>query len=283
MNGNSLDQLRGAYLELIKKSLMDVIHYEKFQFVPIRNIEATGFKLRMLKIFDRFVKRKQLMLVKNVPSDFRERMQGKGVWPQFAETMIGIDRLNNIQNCIQDTILNNVPGDLMETGVWRGGATIFMRAVLRAYGINDKIVWAADSFEGLPKPDEIKYPADEGYNYHQFNELKVSLDDVKNNFAKYGLLDNQVQFLKGWFKDTLPTAPIKKLSILRLDGDLYESTMDALVNLYPKVSIGGYVIVDDYGWIEACRRAVEDYRKKYHVTDQITKVDWTCVYWKKSK
>jgi hypothetical protein len=90
--------------------------------------------------------------------------------------------------------------------------------------------------------------------------------------------------LKGWFRDTLPSAPIERLAVLRLDGDLYESTMDTLVNLYPKLSRGGYVIIDDYGKIEACRKAVHDYREQHEITEKIFQTDrtkWTAAYWQR--
>jgi len=90
-----------------------------------------------------------------------------------------------------------------------------------------------------------------------------------------------VRFLKGWFRDTLPAAPIERLAVLRLDGDMYQSTMDTLVNLYPKVSQGGYVIVDDYGAIPACRQAVNDYRAANGITEEIRDIDWTGIFWQK--
>ena len=117
-----------------------------------------------------------------------------------------------------------------------------MRAILKSYQIHDRKVWVADSFEGLPIPDPQKYPADTGDRLHEFSELAVSLEQVQSNFAKYDLLDSQVTFLKGWFRDTLPKAPIKKLAVIRLDGDMYESTMDAFVNLYPKLSLAPIII-----------------------------------------
>src|SRR5207244_9250758 len=102
---------------------------------------------------------------------------------------------------------------------------------------------------------------------------------VKANFDRYGLLDHQVRFLKGWFRDTLPGAPIEKLAVLRLDGDMYESTMDALTNLYPKLAVGGYLIVDDDGYAPACRQAVQDYRQAHGIKEKILEIDWTGVYW----
>jgi hypothetical protein len=195
--------------------------------------------------------------------------------------MIGLKRLDNLEFCIEQVITNGVPGDFIETGVWRGGATIFMRAVLKAYGVTDRCVWVADSFEGLPPPDARKYPPDAGDRLHEATALAVSLEQVKANFDRYGLLDDQVRFLKGWFRDTLPAAPIERLAVLRLDGDMYQSSMDALVNLYPKVSQGGYVIVDDYGAIPACRQAVNDYRAANGITEEIRDIDWTGIFWQK--
>jgi O-methyltransferase len=110
--------------------------------------------------------------------------------------------------------------------------------------------------------------------------LTVSLEEVKGNFARFGLLDDQVRFLKGWFCDTMPTAPIERLAILRLDGDLYSSTMDVLRNLYDRVSPGGYVIVDDYYSWESCRRAVSDFVRETGIDPKIEKIDGGGAFWK---
>lgn len=203
--------------------------------------------------------------------------------PGVAHTMIGMKRLNNIQHCLESILVNNIPGDCIETGVWRGGATILMRAILKAYGDKTRKVWVADSFEGLPPPNPDKYPHDSGLDLSTIPYLAVPLDVVQSNFKAYGLLDNQVVFLKGFFRDTLPTAPIDRISLLRLDGDLYESTMDALSNLYPRVSVGGYIIIDDFGAIGACAQAVHDYRASELITDPIIPIDFAGVYWQKTK
>ncbi len=203
-------------------------------------------------------------------------------FPNVAHTMVGKKRLDNIQYCVEQVLQNEVPGDLVETGVWRGGATIFMRAILQAYGDQHRRVWVADSFAGLPPPNAEKYPYDRGLDLSGWTFLAVPLEQVQSNFAKYGLLDNQVVFLKGLFSQTLPSAPIQSISVLRLDGDLYESTMNALENLYPKVSVGGYVIIDDYGAIGACAQAVHDYRSAHNISDPLISIDWTGVFWQKS-
>ncbi len=203
-------------------------------------------------------------------------------WPPTAETMVGKARLENARHLATTAVLEGIPGDLIETGVWRGGVTILFRAILAAYGITDRTVWVADSFEGLPAPNADDYPADTGIDFSEIAALKVGVDAVKANFERYNLLDEQVGFLVGWFADTLPSAPIEQLAVLRLDGDLYESTMDAIVVLEPKVSPGGYVIVDDYGGWEPCRKAVDDYRAAHNITDPIHEVDWTGVWWQKT-
>jgi O-methyltransferase len=215
------------------------------------------------------------------PLGLRLRLEGRD-WPPFAHTMIGRLRLDNLQDCAEAVLRDVVPGDFLEAGVWRGGAGIFLRGVLRAYGVQDRCVWLADSFAGLPPPDPDRYPADAGLNLHQFPELAVSQDAVRANFRRYDLLDDQVRFLPGWFRDTLPTAPVERLALLRIDADLYESTIDALTHLYPKLSPGGFIIIDDYGFVAACRQAVTDYRQAHHIEEPIVPIDWTGAYWRRT-
>jgi macrocin-O-methyltransferase TylF-like protien len=201
-------------------------------------------------------------------------------WPSLAHTMIGQHRMANVRQAVETVVEEGVPGDLIETGVWRGGACIFMRAILQAYGIRDRRVFVADSFAGLPPPDAQRYPADAGDPHHTYTPLAVPMEQVQANFAKYDLLDEQVVFLKGWFKDTLPQAPIERLAVLRLDGDMYESTMDALSALYDKVSPGGFIIVDDYA-LAGCKQAVHDFRTARGAEEPMIAIDSISVYWRK--
>lgn len=268
------------YLDLMKQCLTYFLWGETMH--PLRSIDIrSGWRRRLFPLAKKWLGRRNVHLVREVSFDPVARTEGRD-HPLLGHTMVGMKRLHNLQSCVEDILRKNVPGDLIETGVWRGGATIFMRAVLKAYCVTDRKVWLADSFEGLPKPNPQLYPADEGDRHHTMTQLAVSLDEVKNNFAKYGLLDDQVCFLKGWFRETLPNAPIRKLAVMRLDGDMYESTMDALKYLYPKLSQGGYVIIDDYGYIESCRQAVEDFRRSKDIQDKIIPIDWSGVYWKRS-
>ena len=203
-------------------------------------------------------------------------------WPSQAHSMIGELRMRNLRTLCEDVLARDVTVDFVETGVWRGGACILMRSILAAHGDTSRRVWVCDSFEGLPPPDVENYPQDAGDQHVTSSELAISLEQVRANFAKYGLLDEQVQFMKGWFKDTLPGAPISNLSILRVDGDMYQSTIEALEALYPKLSVGGYVIVDDIGAVPACKQAVIDFRTRHNITDEVVRIDWTGGYWQKT-
>ncbi len=213
---------------------------------------------------------------------FDPKLRAEGVdWPADAETMIGVRRLDNLDTCVRSVLERGVPGDFIETGVWRGGACIFMRAALKAYGDATRTVWVADSFAGLPAPDG-RYHQDQGNTLHENSDiLAVSLEQVQENFRRYGLLDDQVRFLKGWFKDTLPSAPIERIAIARLDGDMYSSTMDALGALYPRLSSGGFLIVDDYGALGECKQAVDDYRRENQISATIQAIDWSGIFWQK--
>lgn len=250
--------------------------------------------------------------------------------PTAAHTMIGIRRLDHLRQCVETVLHEEVPGDLIETGSYRGGATIFLRAVLKAHGVRDRRVFVCDTFvpptppkppliimpiiqalaavpsrrwrrayfmflQRLPKkyqafPD-AREPSDELVDFLLWNLQnpvvfnrtdRTNLNRVKSHFARYGLLDDQVVFLKGFFADTLPSAPIEQLAVVRLDGDTYESTWDAITALYPKMSPGGFLIVDDYHAFSDCRRAIDRYREEHGIVDELQPIDRLAVFWRKS-
>jgi len=266
---------RELYLDLLKRAVSHTL-YSRTDVGPLAG------RNQITRALLREADRRGLLLLRAVEDPEGQREEGRD-WPLFGQTMVGVKRLDNLQFCVEDVIERAVPGDLIETGVWRGGATIFMRGILEAHGVRDRTVWVADSFEGLPRADTERYPADTGGAlWHLADRLAISLEEVQGNFERYGLLDDQVRFLEGWFKDTLHTVPDPQWAVIRLDGDMYGSTMEALTALYPNLTSGGYVIVDDYSAIDVCRRAVDDYRKSNGIEDPIRQIDWTGVYWQRS-
>jgi len=268
------------YLELLKKTLAFTLWPEPLVAVPHHHYKKTIKQKLFFGLIVKMANRYGIQLAKQMEAS--EEMRTDGLfWPSFAHTMIGMKRLDNLQQCTEQIIQDDIKGDLIETGVWRGGSCIFMRAILKAFHIEDRKVYVADSFQGLPKPDEEKYPADKDDTLHEAECLAVSQEEVQKNFMNYGLMDDQVVFLKGWFEDTLPSAPIEKLSILRLDGDMYSSTITALESLYPKLSAGGFCIIDDYA-LSNCKQAVDDYRERNGINCEFFKIDWSGHYWRKT-
>jgi O-methyltransferase len=264
---------RLMYIDMVKRCVLN-IPYVDVELNPIQRYGS--FRKAILCLF----KSANIQLAHLRRGDYARRIAGHD-YSDIAHCMLSLERLDNVQMCVETILRENIRGDLIETGVMRGGTVILMRAILNVYGDHDRVVWAADSFEGLPPPNPEKYSADAGAKWHLRPLTEAGLEHVKRNFERYGLLDNQVKFLPGWFRETLPKAPIKQLAVLRLDGDLYESTMDALVPLYPKLAAGGFVIIDDYN-LPMCRQAVSDYRKKAEITDDVIAIDDAGVYWRKT-
>jgi len=268
------------YIQLLKETLIDKDNAVRYQLTPLAPGQGSFLKRMAINLLINTLSKKNLIITGINKNGLKQREIGLG-WPINDFTMIGLKRLNNIQFCIEEVIKNKVEGDFIETGVWRGGACIFAKALFEIYNENRK-VWVADSFKGLPKPNITLYPEDEGDDLYSLEQLRISKEQVMNNFKRFDLLDDNVKFLEGWFKDTLPTAPIEKLAIVRLDGDMYESTMDGLNHLYHKLSSGGFIIIDDYGVIPACKKAVHDFRDEHGITEEIKNIDGSGYFWQKN-
>jgi len=268
---------KSIYLDILKRSLLNEIYLDdELRLLYLRDCLSGDDE------FDYSI----LHNIREGRADAYERLKASrriGQFPDrridrsgFSHTMMGRLRLNSLHECLDDLIVRDVPGDLMECGVWRGGGCILMAGWMRARGQMNRKLLVADSFDGLPTPSHEK---DEGLvlTKDKYPQLAVSERTVRENFSAYGLLDERVQiFLKGWFRDTLKEAPTREIALLRLDGDLYESTMDTLDALYDRVSPGGIVIIDDYGALDACRIAVEDFfAARGEPVPNLTKIDWT--------
>ena len=273
----------GLYLDLLKRSLLNEIYLDdELRLLYLRDC------LKGTESFDYAVYHD----IRKTRSEAYRALAGRraiGQFPNrdihlsgFSHTMIGRKRIDSLHECLDYVREAGIPGDFMECGVWRGGSCIFMAGYLRAHGMTGRRVVVADSFDGLPPPSHDLDLKARDLSKSRFPELAVSLETVRANFRLYGLLNDRVAFLKGWFRDTLPKAPVKKLALLRLDGDLYESTMDALTNLYDRVAPRGVVVIDDFGGIPRCKQAVEDFfANRGETMPELTEVDWTGIWFTK--
>jgi O-methyltransferase len=253
------EALRLAYLDLLKLALCDL--------AGTRTTSVT-------RTFEGDVMSREL-------ADEQLRFRTAGMdWPLHGLTMVGLARLDDLQNCVETVIREGIEGDLIEAGTWRGGASILMRATLDSLGATDRTLWVADSFQGFPPVERDGEGYDLRVDLAGVDFLAAPLDEVKQNFARFGL-DEAVNFVPGFFEETLPTLSGRTWSLVRLDGDTYEATRLSLETLYPGLVAGGYLIVDDYLQIDPCREAVDDFRREFGITEPIEPVDWSCARWRR--
>jgi O-methyltransferase len=277
-----LERLRNRYIHLLKQAVLGETNPEnelriwylrkcldkEFFYNKDRVYDMRGFAPAMAAAFLDSMR-------KGMPFDGRvDRLP-------FCHTMVGHQRLDNVEVAVRLAIEENIPGDLIECGVWRGGTVIFIKGILEAYEAQERILWVADSFQGLPPPTHPRdLEANVDWSKKRAPSLAIDADTVREAFERHGLLDDRVRFLEGWFADTLPEAPIERLAVLRVDGDMYSSTTEVLEALYDKVSPGGFVLIDDY-FVPNCKQAVDDFIANRRLEVDVHQVDWTGIWWRK--
>ena len=284
--------LTKRYLELVKSALVNELYVElEAQLLMSVLCSVQNFVLDLPEfwavrkdrdLLDQLLAAKaggDTILLEKQNSGSTSRVDGNlRNFTEFSYTLVGRKRLDNLQKCLEDVLDKNVPGDFLEAGVWRGGCCILMRAVLAAHDCRDRTVWLADSFQGMPishTSEDKAYAMDAS----RLPVLAVTVDEVRENFERFALLDDQVRFLPGWFNESLSGSGAGPLAVLRIDCDLYASTMTVLDALYPRVSSGGWVIIDDYGILPPCKQAVDEYRNRKHITAPLEFIDEHGVCW----
>jgi hypothetical protein len=182
--GPAVDALRSAYLDLLKLSLCDLAG------AGTQTISWTGDR----RVFVRELEGEQQMGWRTAGRD----------WPLNALTMVGLSRLDDVQECVESVVGDGVEGDLIEAGSWRGGTAMLMRATLDAWGADDRTVWVADSFKGFPAPESDGVAEDRELEADMgpLAYLAPSLDQVREHFARFGL-ERGVKFVPGFFEDTM--------------------------------------------------------------------------------
>jgi O-methyltransferase len=256
------EALRAAYLELLKLSLCDLAG------VGTESVQRTFHK-------------EPRIYSQELPADkMHYRVSGRD-WPLNALTMAGLMRLDDLQLCVESVVGDDIEGDLIEAGTWRGGASILMRATLDSLGADERTVWLADSFEGFPEADPDAFPEDaDGDDLSGLSFLAAPLEQVRGHFGRFGF-ERGVRFVPGFFSETMPSLRGGRWSVVRIDGDTYESTWLTLESLYPGLSTGGYLIIDDYQFVAECRRAVDQFRLEREIAEPLEPVDWSCVRWRR--
>src|SRR5215217_2762674 len=233
MNAPSVDPNRDAYIDLIKRSITNY-HYlggdasfDAFQSVTHYDLEQSDWKIDPLA---------------------------------RPITLLPKAQLDLVETCVLDVAEREVPGDFIEAGIWRGGVIILMQALIRAHGLKGRRVFAADSFAGIPKNVRaLNDPVDLWKDRWVAPE-----DEVRRNIERFGLLDRNVVFVPGFFVDTLKGLARERFALIRLESDSYDSVETSLDYLYPLISTGGIVIIDDWH-LPGCRMAVLNYREQFGI------------------
>src|SRR4051794_5906912 len=240
--GTDIGTLRRAYLDLLRLALCDLVGAQT------TSVGAVG---------------EGEVMARELSGDGR-RLRAAGMdWPLHGLTMVGLRRLTDLQACVERVVAEGVAGDVIEAGSWRGGASMLMRATLDTLG-DTRTVVVADSFQGFPAP--------EGVTDHDI--LAAPLEDVQAAFARLGLTRG-VEFVPGFFEQTLAGLAGRDWAVIRLDADTYEATRLALRTLYPGLAAGGFVVIDDYGSWPDCARAVDEFRAEHGVDDPLEQIDFT--------
>jgi len=250
----------------------------RLPFTKVKSLDKN--QAEYLELLKRFI-------INSVYHPNKDVTEGR-IWPDFpVMSMIGMPRLDNIQKLALDCLSNNIKGDFIEAGIWKGGAIALMAGILNITKTKNRRVIGVDSFEGIPPAKPDIYPADAVHLGCEKIEILLnnSLEEVKGYISRMGLDEgNNIQLIKGWFSEALPDLVRNgaEFALVRIDGDTYESTIQALENLEPCTTQGGYIIIDDYYSWDGCKKATEDYRLSKVITSPLITVDWTCAYWKKA-
>ena len=264
---NTIQEARYGYLQVLNSLVTGMIYGSAEKSV------GPGLQISKHKLNN--------MLIEN-------RLNGLD-WTYLGYTMTGTKRIGTIEFLLKDIFDKKIAGDFVETGVWRGGSSIFARGVIRAYHEGFRSSYVCDSFAGLP-PGKIIFGVGD-MNWDNTPYLEVNSLEVAKNFHSVSMLDPNVIFVQGFFNNSMPhlKKQMGKISILRLDGDIYESTVDVLYHLYDKVEIGGYIIIDDWNKDDLtpptpfpAKTAVLDFFKVHNINDaEIITIDPIAIYWQK--
>jgi cephalosporin hydroxylase len=278
-----LERAASRYLELLKGALLDEHYLEnELRIDYLARCVERGIKVNPVIVRD--PARHQKVELRKLQAARRagtlDERDGEPA-DYFPYTTMGRVRLDHLQGCLETIRTTAVDGDLVECGPGRGGGAIFLRGFLDAHEMDDRKVWVIDPFRASPTSNTAAGPESSlpggGLG---FPDLLGDLNSVRDGFARFDLLDDRVRFLQGPPGHTVADAPIEKVSLLRIGGDLDGAIGDVLDALYDKVAVGGFVVADQYG-TASVQQAVEEFRSRRGIADPIERTDWVGAYWRK--
>lgn len=200
-------------------------------------------------------------------------------------TMTSIERIFALIEATRYIVRADVPGSIVECGVWRGGSMMAVAHTLKQLGKEDRDLYLFDTYEGMTRPSEIDIDYKGEVAVKTFMQKKrseessswcyASIEEVKRNLYSTGYNHERMRFVKGRVEETIPGSAPERIALLRLDTDWYESTRHELHYLFPRISRGGVLIIDDYGYWQGCRKAVDEYLSQNNVNILLNRIDDT--------
>ncbi|MEX1122694.1 MAG: TylF/MycF/NovP-related O-methyltransferase [Balneolales bacterium] len=193
------------------------------------------------------------------------------------------ERIHALSQAVKYVSKNNIPGSIVECGIWRGGSSMAAMLTLIDLGIQDRDFYLYDTYEGMSEPTESDVSIKGDNALKLFNDFRnegknwvySSLNEVKKNVYGTGYDQHRIHFVEGKVEDTLAHNLPDKISILRLDTDWYESTMAEMQYLFPRLTKGGVLIIDDYGHWKGAKKAVDEYFDQFRTPILLTRIDYT--------
>ena len=224
---------------------------------------------------------------KILKDDFKERYAEFLDIYEFCKpyTMTSVERMYALYKGVEYIVKNNIPGDFVECGVWKGGSSMLIAKTLQKFGVNDRKLWMYDTYEGMVEPGEEDKDVSGGKAHDIWAKLKhedksgwcvSSLDEVRSNLNLTGYPANHFNFIQGMVEDTIPiNIPSGNIALLRLDTDWYESTKHELEHMYPLLINKGVFIIDDYGHWVGAKKALDEYLLQTKQSLLLNYVDYT--------
>jgi O-methyltransferase len=199
-------------------------------------------------------------------------------------TMTSPERIFALRQSVQYLVQNNIQGDFVECGVWRGGSMMAVARTLQGLGVTEKNLYLFDTFDGMSAPtqDDVAFNGESAIELLAQSAQKANpvraysaLDEVKRNLLSTGYPAERMFFIEGKVEDTIPAQMPERIALLRLDTDWFESTYHELLHLYPRLSPGGVLIIDDYGHWAGARKAVDRYFAEHNLIPLLHRIDYT--------
>jgi O-methyltransferase len=241
----------------------------------------------MIKLFNKFLKLIGLKLIRPsevvVPTDADEKFKNT-FYTAKPYTMTSLDRMYAAYNAMEYVENNKVEGAVVECGVWRGGSAMVMAMKLVEMGSNSREFYLYDTYEGMTEPTDKDVDFSGKISKVQWVKSQkngvnewclASVEEVKHNMEKTKYPIEKFHFVKGKVEETIPAIMPERISILRLDTDWYESTKHEMEHLFPKLSVHGVLIIDDYGHWKGSRLAIDEYFTQHNIYPLLNRIDYS--------